>query len=150
MKDILGTSAYLAPEVRQKKNYDGKKADIFCLGSILTILVIGIPGFKRANIFDNFYQCIIKENTELYWRLIEAQVDEVKQLSKEFKELYIKMITYDPNKRINAEGILNNNWFDEIKEIKKDKIKMDKLEEEIKSKFTEIENKVKNENKIEL
>ena len=150
LKDTPGTSAYLAPEVRQNMNYDGKKADIFCLGSILIILVVGIKGFYRASIFDNHYYYIFKENIELYWKLIEAKVSEVKQLSKEFKNLYIQMITYEPNKRITAEGILNHPWFDEIKEIKKDKIKMDDLEEEIKSKFIEIKDEVKNENKIEL
>ena len=127
MKDTPGTSAYLAPEVRQNMNYDGKKADIFCLGSILIILVVGIKGFYRASIFDNHYYYIFKENIELYWKLIEAKVSEVKQLSKEFKDLYIQKITYEPNKRITAEGILNHPWFDEIKEIKKDKIKVIKM-----------------------
>lgn len=35
----------MAPEIRESKVYDGKKADIFSLGVILFIIVVGIFPF---------------------------------------------------------------------------------------------------------
>ena len=64
-KDTPGTSIYKSPEVKAGKPYDGKKADIFCLGSILIILVAGIPGFQQAVPSDIFYQKIIKKNINI-------------------------------------------------------------------------------------
>ena len=70
MEDTPGTTVYLSPEVNSGKSYDGKKADIFCLGSILIILVAGIPGFQQAVPSDIFYQKIIKKNINNYWELV--------------------------------------------------------------------------------
>ena len=150
LKDKLGTSVYKPPEIRQGKRYDGKKADIFCLGSILMILVSGIRGFMKAQTFDKYYKNIFQENIKLYWKLVEPNIKEIKQLSPEFKDLYIRMITYDPNKRITAEEILNHPWFNELKEIEKNPEKMKEIEQDIKNKFTELEETVKNANKKEL
>ena len=149
LKDKLGTSVYKPPEIRQGKRYDGKKADIFCLGSILIILVSGKRGFIKARILDKYYQYIFQKNEKLYWQLVEPNMNQVK-LSSEFKDLYIKMITYEPDKRITAEEILNHPWFNEITEIKKNPEKMEEIEKDIKSKFTDVEEIVKKANKKEL
>jgi len=44
-----GTPPYMAPEILEKKYYDGTKADIFSLGVLLFILVVGRFPFRRAN-----------------------------------------------------------------------------------------------------
>ena len=118
-KDTPGTSIYKSPEVKAGKPYDGKKADIFCLGSILIILVAGIRGFKQAVPSDKFYNEIILKNINNYWELVEPNIEGIKELSSEFKDLYIQLITDEPDKRLTPDKILEHPWFNEIKEIKK-------------------------------
>ena len=36
-----GTASYMAPEVHERKKYDGNASDVFSLGVILFLLVIG-------------------------------------------------------------------------------------------------------------
>ena len=35
-------------------------------------------------------------------------------LSKEFKNLYVRMIAYEPKERPSIQEVLNDPWFDEI------------------------------------
>ena len=130
--------------MNENKPYDGKKVDIFCLGEALMILVIGIPGFELATRNNRYYQQICRKNIGLYWKIVEPQLKPRGIiLSQEFKDLYIKMVTYNPNSRPNAETVLNHPWFDEIKELKKNKEKMEKIEDEIKQKYIDLEQNVK-------
>jgi serine/threonine protein kinase len=130
--------------MNENKPYDGKKVDIFCLGEALMILVTGIPGFELATRNNRYYQQICRKNIGLYWKIVEPQLKPRGIiLSQEFKDLYIKMVTYNPNSRPNAETVLNHPWFDEIKELKKNKEKMEKIEDEIKQKFIDLEQNVK-------
>ena len=107
-KDTPGTTVYLSPEVNLGKPYDGKKADIFCLGSILIILVAGIRGFKQAVPSDKFYNEIILKNINYYWKLVEPNIEGIKELSSEFKDLYIQLITDEPDKRLTPDKILEH------------------------------------------
>ena len=68
-------------------------------------------------------------NIKAYWKIFDSQIIGMK-LSPEFKDLYIKMITYNPNLRPNAEEILNHPWFNEIRGMNVD-IKV-KIENEVK------------------
>ena len=151
LTDRLGTSAYEPPEIRLGKNYDGKKADIFCLGAALMILIVGLPGFMRAKLNDTYYQKIFRKDIKLYWKIVELQIKAKGIiLSKEFKDLYIKMITYNPDSRPTAEEVLNHPWFNEINELKKDEKKMEKIENKIKQKFIDLEQTVKQNFKKEM
>ena len=63
---IVGTTGYMAPEIIEGKDYDGEKADVFSLGVLLFILLIGKPPFIAAEIIydkieleKNLYRYII-------------------------------------------------------------------------------------------
>ena len=48
MNDHVGTPAFMAPEIQQKKSYVGWAADIWSLGVLLYSLVTGTIPFKAA------------------------------------------------------------------------------------------------------
>ena len=62
-----GTSVYLAPEIHQNQKYDGKKADIFALGMVLFITVVGFFPFHSAKNDDEFYKLMMSNNSKLFW-----------------------------------------------------------------------------------
>ena len=130
LEDDLGTEGYKSPEIGRKK-YDGKKVDIFALGVSLMILVTGKPGFLIANKDDEYFDKIRKQFFETYWKMFEKQIPGI-ILTPEFKDLYIKLVSYSPNKRLNAEDILNHPWFKELDEIKKNDEQKEKIDDEIK------------------
>ena len=45
LKSVRGTMTYMAPEIKLGLKYDGKAADVFSLGVILFIIVVGIFPF---------------------------------------------------------------------------------------------------------
>ena len=149
LKDLLGTKEYTPPEIISNKSYDGKKADIFSLGAVLIILVTGKNGFKIATANDKLYQKIMMKHVEVYWQNFEKQYT-IDSLSQEFKDLYIKMISYNPIKRPSVEEILKHEWFKEINEMNEKQ--MDSLESEIREKFLNLVNTVKdiNQKQIEI
>ena len=59
LQDFCGTKSYMAPEILERKTYNGLKADIFALGVMLLVLVSGKTPFKKAKMSDINYQLII-------------------------------------------------------------------------------------------
>jgi serine/threonine protein kinase len=123
----LGTMAYAAPEILMRKPYDGTKSDIFSLGVVLFVMVTCKMGFLKAARDDRFYNCIIHKKIENYWHLL-SKVGITNQLSNEFKDLYIKMISFNPNDRPTLQQIAEHPWM-KINESKEEEIKMNLLME---------------------
>ena len=144
-----GTKKYKPPEINGKNKYDGIKVDIFYLASALMILTTGLPGFSYPKKNDFFFSEIIKEDYDAYWKKMDLQIKI--PLSKEFKKLYFKMISYKPENRPNIKEILNDPWFKEIDDLKKNNNeRFDDIENEIREMFCSLREKVKNNNKIEM
>ena len=59
LKSFRGTYTYMAPEIKEGKEYDGTKADIFSTGVVLFIIVQGIFPFTGAK-QDEYYNLIKK------------------------------------------------------------------------------------------
>ena len=57
----------MAPEIVEKKGYNGISVDIFSLGVILFTMVIGHPPFNKASINDPFYRYIYGNKYEDFW-----------------------------------------------------------------------------------
>ena len=131
----LGTSGYKPPEVGRSKPYDGCKVDIFCLGVSLIRLVIGTSAFGKATRNDQKYHMIMQKKYKEYWEIVESQNNDLK-LSEEFKDLYIKMILYNPQLRLTAKEVLEHPWFKEINEMD-ETLKKD-LESKIKEEFIKL------------
>ena len=91
-----GTHSYMAPEILNKEQYDGRKVDMFSIGVTLFIILLGHFPFKTAYTTDLNYSLIVKEDYKKYWK----SFDLFNRLSADFKDLIEKLICFDPKKRI--------------------------------------------------
>lgn len=119
ISEITGTRFYNAPEMFYcaTKGYDGVPADIFSLGIILFILVMGFYPFDKPNITDSRYKLISKKDYVGFWKKIEQKMSSVSSyngVSHEFKDLFEKMVCYRPKERINICDIKKHPWLKEI------------------------------------
>lgn len=120
---------YMAPEIKEGKTYDGKQIDMFSTGVILFIIVQGIFPFKEAKKDEYFYNLILNGKLDQYWQKTGGQ-----NLSDEFKDLILKMFSYDGSKRPTVEELKSHPWM----QMKLDtKGTRDNLIEELHSKRSE-------------
>lgn len=94
-----GTPSYMAPELMARKNYYGHLVDVWALGIILYILVVGIFPFKAPT------------NHELYQKITTGQYQFPDFLSAEIKALIKKMLRMNPHERPSAKEILTDPWL---------------------------------------
>ena len=121
-KGEVGTSFCKAPEMYIKENYDGEKADIFSLGVILFNIRTGKMGFKEAKEDNKYYKYIKEGKTKVYWQKIEKNM-KINDLTEEFKNLFIKIVTYNPEIRPSIEEIYNDIWLKEIRDLNDKELK---------------------------
>jgi len=114
-----GTMTYMAPEIKEGKKYDGVQIDLFSTAVILFIIVQGIFPFKEARKDEYFYKLILENQLDTYWTKTGGQ-----GLSSEFKDLIIKMFSYDGSKRPTIAEIRNHPWMQassfDIKQVRSD------------------------------
>ena len=67
LQSYRGTKTYMAPEIKEGKVYDGRKADMFSAGVILFIMVQGIFPFSEAKKSEYYYKLIVEGKHEKYW-----------------------------------------------------------------------------------
>jgi calcium-dependent protein kinase len=111
MEERYGTPYYIAPDVLNK-SYN-EKCDIWSLGVILYILLVGYPPFNGSD--DKKIIDAVKKGK---YTLDEPEWNEV---SEEAVDLVKKCLTYDPDKRISASEALDHAWFKKF--AKADKVK---------------------------
>ena len=111
-KKYVGSLYYMAPEVI-KRQYN-EKCDLWSIGVILYILLIGRPPFDGNDDED-----IINNITKGEY---DKKIYPYPLLSDDVKDLIEKLLQYDPDKRISAQEALKHNWFNSAEFIKKDKI----------------------------
>ena len=101
-KSILGTIFYCAPEVIDRKNYDGYsfKADIWSLGVIMYNLLTGILPFFDTN--ENIYSKIINGSFSF--------PDDI-EIGKAAKDLIKQILEVNPKKRPDLNQILSHEFF---------------------------------------
>ena len=131
-----GTIQYECPEMWEIGKYTGVEADIFSLGVLLFNLISTKCGFGKATNNDPYYSLIINGNYIQYFDIFKNIINV--ELSENFKDLYTKMIAYEPKNRPIIEEILAHPWFDEIKNLGKEEEK-----KEIEVKLKEIYDKIK-------
>jgi serine/threonine protein kinase len=100
INEQCGTPAYIAPEIIKKKGYRGFGADVWSLGVLLYAMVMGAMPFK-ANDIDGLHDKIVKR---------ECEMDDP-EVSPEAKDLIERMLTIDPDKRINLDGVIDHPWM---------------------------------------
>jgi serine/threonine protein kinase len=98
-----GTPGYVAPEILLSKPY-GKAVDMWSIGVIIFILLGGYPPFSDNN------------QSKLYKKIkagqFEFHPDYWGSISKEAKDLIVKLLTVDPEKRFSADQALSHPWID--------------------------------------
>lgn len=94
-----GTPAYVAPEVINRKGYDGAKADIWSCGVILFVLMAGYLPFHDSNIM------------ELYKKIAKAEFKFPNWFPSDVRRLITKILDPNPNTRISIAKIMEHSWF---------------------------------------
>ena len=119
---IYGTQQYMAPEIIMDKEYDGIKADIFSLGVLLFYIRTSKFLFEQAK--ANTAYDYIKNNKKY-------------GLSKEFKDLFLQMVAFNPDERPTIQEILNGEWMKDIINLSEDEFK--KMKQELTKELKERE-----------
>ncbi|XP_073281694.1 CBL-interacting protein kinase 2-like [Primulina huaijiensis] len=94
-----GTPAYVAPEVINRRGYDGSKADIWSCGVILYVLLAGYLPFHDSNLM------------EMYRKIGKAEFKFPNWISPDARKLISKMLDPSLNTRISISKIMENLWF---------------------------------------
>lgn len=84
LKSYRGTMTYMAPEIKEGKQYKGTQVDLFSFAVILFIIVQGIFPFKEARTEEYFYNLIMTDQTDLYFQKVNGT-----GLSNDFKKLVL-------------------------------------------------------------
>uniref|UniRef100_A0A0A9E085 non-specific serine/threonine protein kinase n=1 Tax=Arundo donax TaxID=35708 RepID=A0A0A9E085_ARUDO len=86
-----GTPAYVAPEVINRKGYDGAKADIWSCGVILFVLLAGYLPFHDKNLMD------------MYKKIGKAEFKCPSWFSTDVRRLLLRILDPNPSTRISLE-----------------------------------------------
>ena len=72
LQDVCGTHQYMAPEILERKTYQGDKVDIFAIGVILFMVVAGHAPFEtEACPSDLYYSQLIRGDRDSFFSLHE-------------------------------------------------------------------------------
>ena len=91
LRSYRGTMTYMAPEIKEGKQYKGTQVDMFSLGVILFIIVQGIFPFKEARKEEYFYSLLLQGKIDTYFTKVNGT-----SLSADFKNLIISLFSYEP------------------------------------------------------
>nr|GMD43192.1 CBL-interacting protein kinase 2-like [Ipomoea batatas] len=94
-----GTPAYVAPEVINRKGYDGAKADVWSCGVILYVLLAGCLPFQDPNLM------------EMYRKIKKAEFKYPNWFSPDARKLISKILDPNPKTRISISKIMESSWF---------------------------------------
>ena len=117
VSSLMGTKGYAAPEcfTSSSMEYEGIPTDIFSLGVVLFLLVMGFYPFEKPNFTDNRYKFIMKKDFNGFWKKCEKLLGETNCIiSPEFKNLFEKMVCYQAKERITINEIKSHPWFFEL------------------------------------
>ncbi|TYJ08127.1 hypothetical protein E1A91_A11G053200v1 [Gossypium mustelinum] len=104
-KSTVGTPAYIAPEVLQRQEYDGKIADVWSCGVTLYVMLVGAYPFEDPDGPKDFRKTI--------QRILSVQysIPDFVQISPECRHLISRIFVADPTARITIPEIRNHEWF---------------------------------------
>ncbi|XP_047063002.1 CBL-interacting protein kinase 2 [Lolium rigidum] len=94
-----GTPAYVAPEVINRKGYDGAKADIWSCGVILFVLLAGYLPFQDKNLMT------------MYKKIGKGEFKCPSWFSTDIRRLLLRILDPNPSTRVSIEKIMTHPWF---------------------------------------
>jgi len=107
MKTMCGTPQYVAPEILTNSDTSGygKACDLWSLGVILYIMLVGYPPFNDTK----------ESQTPLFEQVKNAEYDFDpdfwSEISESAKDLIRNLLVVDPQKRYAVEDALNHPWI---------------------------------------
>jgi serine/threonine protein kinase len=111
LKTILGTTAYMAPELILKEKYRGPEVDLFALAIILFILYTGHPPFNCANpLRDPHYKILADGLVDKFWET-HAKSKQPGFFEKEFVDLLTHMLAPNPTSRLSIADVIGHPWM---------------------------------------
>ena len=108
-----GTEAYMAPEIHQENGYNGLSTDVFALGVLLFILVVGKFPFIGSSQNDCHYKLITTNKLNLFWRTRVRDKKLNSSLSNEFKQLVESMLASNAIDRPSLSEIRKSDWLNQ-------------------------------------
>ena len=135
---------FIPLELYEKKpNYDRSKVDIFSLGVILFILLFRKRPFKIPLTKCDLYMCIKEGREQDFWEGVNLVDD--KSPSEEFKNLFIKMVAANPEKRYSIADVINSKWMKKTNKLfnNEDPKKFEYLGKNIYDKFEKLRSNIK-------
>jgi len=100
-----GSPGYRAPEISKGNSENLLAGDIYSLGVVLFIMVVGTPPYNEIEkngkfVFDKFYE-VLRTDVKKFWKAHESyrENDGRPKLTKNFKEMIEEMLKEDPKKR---------------------------------------------------
>lgn len=96
---LCGTPAYVAPEILEKKGYDGAKIDIWSCGIVLFVLNAGYLPFNDPNLMV------------MYRKIYKGDYRVPKWTSPDLKRLISRLLDTNSETRITVDEILKDPWF---------------------------------------
>jgi len=97
---------YMAPEIKEGKNYDGTQVDLFSIGVIVFIIVQGIFPFKEARKEEYFYNLLLTGQIDTYFEKVNGT-----GLSSDFKDMILKLFSYDGKNRYTVDELKSHPWL---------------------------------------
>ena len=106
LKSYRGTMTYMAPEIKENKEYKGTEVDMFSIGVIIFIIVQGIFPFKEARKEEYFYNLLLQGSHDTYFQKVNGT-----GLSEDFKDLILRFFSYNGAERPTIEQVKNHPWM---------------------------------------
>jgi serine/threonine protein kinase len=102
---LKGSPGYRAPEFVKGKAENLMACDVYSLGIVLFILVVGTPPYNEVEkngkfVFDKHYE-VLRTDVKKFWKVHQnyRESDGRPKLTKAFKEIVETMLKEDPKKR---------------------------------------------------
>jgi len=99
LNDAAGTPAFMSPELCSGEIFSGQLADVWALGATMYMLKFGHPPFVAKTIINLYHKI---QNDELVFPFT---------INNNLQDLFVKMLTKDPSKRITLEGVTLHIWL---------------------------------------
>ena len=83
--------------------------DIFASGVILFIMYAGNPPFEKATPTDPYYKILKEKKYDIFWKA-HSRKRPVGFFSDSFKDLFQRLVAFDPAERLKIEDIAGHAW----------------------------------------